>query len=128
MTNLADVGASRKAVKAYLKANLPSIFPTPLTKIDDRLFDPTVSGKPECLIQLRENDFDQYHVTCGLDLHLSLPKQDEDDVVAAIAEFFDDDKSLGGTIVLAELRSIDLFRDILRPDYLYVQASADLTL
>lgn len=128
MTNLGDVGASRKAIKAYLKANLPAIFPTPLTKIDDRLFDPTISGKPEGLIQLRENDFDLYHVTVGLDLHLSLPAQDEDDVVGAIAEFFDGNKSLGGTVVVAELKNVDLFRDINRSGYLYVQASAELTL
>jgi hypothetical protein len=128
MTNLGNVGASRKAVKAYLKTNLPAIFPTPLTKLTDALFDPTVSVKPEGLIQLRENDFDEYHVTVGLDLHLSLPNQDEDDVVQAIAEFFDSRKTLGGAVVLAELKSVDLFRDMSRPGYLYVQASAEVTL
>jgi hypothetical protein len=128
MTNLVDVGAARKAVKAYLKTNLPPIFPTPLTRIDDKLFDPTLSGKPECQMQMREMDFDQYHVTAGLDLHLSLPKQDEDDVTAAVAGFFDDHKTLGGTVVLADLKSIDLFRDINRPEFLYIQVSVELTL
>ena len=128
MTNLGDVATSRKAVKTYLKTNLPAIFPKPLTKVDDTLFDPTISGKAECLIQMRENDFDEYHVTTGLDLHLSLPGQNEDDVVQAIANFFDNHKSLGGTVVLASLKSVDLFRDITRPGYLYVQASAELIL
>lgn len=121
-------GAQRKAVKTFLKANLPAVFPTPLTKVDDRLFDPTTSGRAECLIQMRENDFAEFHVTTNLDLHLSLPNQNEDDVIDAIEAFFDGHKSLGGAVVLADLKSVDLFHDIARPGYLYVQASAELTL
>jgi len=119
---------SRKAVKAYLKANLSAALPAALTKIDDKPFDPTLTGKNECLIRLNDNTFDQYHATVSLELYLCVWKMDEDDLIGAVQEFFDTHKTLGGSVVLAAADSIDLFHDATRPTFLFAQVSVELTI
>lgn len=119
---------ARRAVKAYLKANLSAAMPVALAKIDDKIFDPTVSGRNECLVRLAENDFDEFHCTVGLDLYLSVTTKDEDAWVGALASFFNDDLTLGNTVTLADLESIDLKHDINRPDFLFIQVGATLTI
>ncbi len=122
-----NLATARKAVKAYLKANLSAALPAALTKIDDKPFDPTLSGKNECLVRLSDNSFDQYHTTTSLDLYLCVWKMDEDDLVGAVSDFFDASKTLGGAVVLAELQSVDLFHDAARPTFLFVQVGVALT-
>ncbi len=120
---------SRKAVKQYLKDNLSNAMPTPFKKIDDKLFDPTAQeGRNSCLIHLPQTDFDEYHGTIQLDLMVCVWKQDEDDWIGAIWEFFTENRTLGGSVVLADLKTLDLMRDLLRPDFLYLQAGITLTI
>ena len=122
-----DISTARKAVKAYLKANLSAALPAPLSKIDDKPFDPTTSGKNECLVRLPDNTFDQYHTTVNLDLFLCVWKVDEDDLVGALFNFFDAHKVLGGAVTLADIKSVDLTHDLNRPGFLLATVGVELT-
>jgi hypothetical protein len=119
--------AARRAVKAYIKANLSAAMPVALSKVEDKLFDPTTSGRNECLVRLAEMDFDDLHCTVGLELYLSVTTKDEDAWVGALVDFFNEDLTLGNTVVLADLQSVDLRHDLSRPDYLFIQVGVELT-
>jgi len=125
---IANPEAARRAVKAYLKANLSSAMPVTLNRVDDKLFDPTASGRNECLVRMAEMDFSEFHCEVRLDLYLSVTTKDEDEWVGALADFFNDDLTLGNTVTLADLESIDLKHDINRPDFLFIQVGATLTI